>query len=237
MKNLGFMGAIFLVLSTLAAVVLLATSIGWHSASKEQPVVGGVPVVRDFKVSGFIFVDRNKNGLLDAGEVPLNLTATLAVYRDNGDEIFDIARDARIGRISTTSGFYQFTGSASQKIFFYLEPASEFGIVSRNPQVLDVSAMESLHVQLNFATVVAEQGLISLPPSVGGLPSSNVYSDEKAVLLLRSLPVGGEISSSDIFDVGQLAVFQIWMIGSLGVFSWSAYLSFRLAFWPRRKRK
>jgi hypothetical protein len=174
--------------------------------------------------------------LLDPGEARLNKSAIVNIYLDNGNDIFEIQADLKVSQIESANGLLSYNGQANGKYFIYIEPSADFSILTRNPQVYDTGDF-GLSATFNFAATLAEDSKISLIPIGGALTESNLYPDERAMEILLSAPVGGEIASKDFFDPGQLMSFQIWAAGSLGMLSWSSYLSFRLLRKPVKGKK
>ncbi len=73
-----------------------------------------------------VWYDTNDNGMVDAGEQPIP-GVDVALFRDNGDGVFDQTTDTGLGTQTTTAaGLYLFSGLQPGDYFVQVSPA-EFG--------------------------------------------------------------------------------------------------------------
>ena len=132
-------------------------------------------------IMGTVFADANSNNTVEAGEeVP---GATVVLWVDDGDGVFNSVIDTQVGAPVTTdaNGEYCFDNLNPDDDYFVEQLAQTVGGTSL-PQT--VSAEVSIDPQLNIDTFETTQSTIALPPPVS--------DDDSSLALITGEVIGGE---------------------------------------------
>lgn len=107
-------------LVSLAAVLVIVLSLFQSAQAQSSAMalpaglspapVRAVLAAGAYSISGFLYSDTNRNGIIDPGEPPL-ANMLVRLFKDNGDGVFNPATDTLVGSQYTgADGSYSFTG-------------------------------------------------------------------------------------------------------------------------------
>ena len=147
----------------------------------EAELTIAISAAADFSspISGTVFLDRNENGTVDAGEGVAN--ATVQLFADDGDGDFEPDGDDGPARQTTTDamGLFSFVNIDPQAMYFVVQPAQTVGDVTLEQMVGDL--IDPGAVSLLVDEFVSSQSATATPPPESG-DASFLTVDESEVL-------------------------------------------------------
>ena len=157
-------------------------------------------------ISGTVFQDVDGNGMIDAGEAIAG--ATIRVFQDDGDGIFNLTTDTQVGADFITladdpgtgedeTGTYCFDSLDPDLTYFVQQPAQTVGTQNLSEQV---SPPLSPGVpDLLIDDFISTQTTTAQPPPVSSDESSLTVADETEIIgAERDLAVSLEVGNSEV---------------------------------------